>query len=131
MRRFEVAGVPLTLGSRDIKDAMAWAGWTVQPVHLFLRGTTRVWVVVSADPPTTDLLRMGAALVTVQPADERRAALSTQWYQLSNTNISVIPQAQRRPHPTTAAPSRSGRGSAEPARTLRRMQQRKIMEPTV
>ena len=70
---YEVSGVPLEMGPGRMEVVLAEMGWTGRALRTFVRRGARVWVVEADTAPSAPVWTVDSALVTVQPAQSRRA----------------------------------------------------------
>ena len=110
---YEVSGVPLAVGPEHMEKVLAEMGWSGRALRTFVRRGARVWVVEADTPPAADVWTVDSALVTVQPAQPRRAT-PAQWSRTppKEPQVQMGPPA---PRPSPAVPKLPAQLSGEHA----------------
>jgi hypothetical protein len=108
---FEVSGVPLAVGPEHMEKVLVEMGWSGRALRTFVRRGARVWVVEADSPPAAEVWTVDSALVTVQPAQPRRAT-PAQWSRTppKEPQVQMGPPA---PRPSPAVPKLSAQLSGE------------------
>jgi hypothetical protein len=81
-KRWEVTGLPSSMGGIALQEALGT--WQVEPLHTFLKGAQRTWVVRAVEEPFCTTLQFEEGLALVRPAAPRPAptrGVTTQTWQ--------------------------------------------------
>ena len=109
---YEVSGVPLAMGPGHMEKVLVEMGWSGRALRTFVRRGARVWVVEADSPPSATVWTVDSALVTVQPAQPRRATPAP-WSRTPPKEIKVqMGPPARGPSPVVLQPTAPTSGVA-------------------